>query len=62
MNLANSKWIRVVVPYAVYAIQVEGGVVIDAAPIARWMIGKDTRFIREWITKKGGTWEVLDAK
>lgn len=36
-----------------------GGRVIDAAPIAHWMIGKQTAFIREWIEKKGGTWKVL---
>lgn len=53
------KIIWVSLPYATYGIEVENGKVIDAAPIARWMIGKDTRFIREWIAAKGGVWKVL---
>ena len=65
MNWANgplkAKWIWVCLSYATYGIKVEGGIVMDAAPIARWMIGKDTAFIREWIAKKGGTWKVLDV-
>ena len=56
-----TKWIWVSLSYATYGIKVKDGRVIDAAPIARWMIGKETSFIREWITKKGGTYEVLDT-
>lgn len=51
--------IWVSLPYATYGIEVAAGVVVDAAPIARWMIGKDTQFVRSWIAKKGGTWIVL---
>lgn len=54
-----SKWIWVSLPYATFGIEVDGGRVIDAAPIGNWMIGKDTKFIREWIAKKKGIWKVL---
>lgn len=54
--------IWVSLPYATFGIEVDGGRVIDAAPIAHWMIGKDTRFIREWIKKKGGEWKTIKEK
>lgn len=57
----TSKWIWVSLPYATFGIKVMGGRVIDAAPIAKWMIGKDTEFIRQWIKKKDGTWKLLDS-
>ena len=46
-------------PYATYGIEVENRKVISAPPIAKWMIGKDTHTIREWIYKKGGITKVL---
>lgn len=55
-----SKTIWVNLPYATFGITVERGIVTDAAPIGKWMIGKNTPFIREWITKKGGRWAVLE--
>jgi hypothetical protein len=57
----ETKAIWVSLPYATYGIEVRGGRVVDAAPIAHWMIGKETSFIREWIHKKGGIWEVLNV-
>ena len=54
-----SMWIWVSLPYATFGIKVMEGRVIDAAPIASWMIGKETSFIREWILKKNGTWQKL---
>jgi hypothetical protein len=58
----QSKWIWVSLPYATFGILVDGGKVIDAAPIANWMKGKDTHSIREWINKKNGTWKVLKGE
>ena len=55
----NSKWIWVSLSYATFGIEVADNKVVDAAPVAHWMIGKDTHFIRQWITKKQGTWKVL---
>ena len=66
MNLASglleTKFIRVVLPYAVFGIEARDGKVVEAAPIAHWMIGKDTALVRAWIAKKGGTHEVLLIK
>lgn len=54
------RTIWVSLPYATFGIYVRDRKVVDAAPIGRWMIGKDTEFIRKWITKKGGRWETYD--
>lgn len=51
-----SRLVRVDLPYACYGIEVEGGVVVDAAPIANWMIRKDFAYCARWIEGKGGTW------
>lgn len=64
MNSGNTltqknKTIWVCLPYATFGIEVENGRVTDAAPIGRWMIGKDTQTIRNWIENRGGYWEVL---
>lgn len=61
MTIASgvSKWIWVSLPYATFGIKVRGGIVIDTAPIARWMIDKDTQTIRDWIAKKGGRWKSI---
>jgi len=32
----------------------EAGMVVSAAPVFRWMMGKHFDFIRTWIIKKGG--------
>lgn len=50
---------RVVLDYACYGIEVEGDRVVDAAPIARWMIGKTLDEVTRWITRKGGEWHFL---
>lgn len=52
--------IWVSLPYATFGIYVVDRKVVDAAPIGRWMIGKDTDFIRRWIAKKGGRWETYE--
>jgi hypothetical protein len=53
--------IRVVLPYAVYGIEVMEGRVVDAAPIAHWMIGKSENYCKTWVLQKGGEWQDLDA-
>lgn len=46
--------------YAVYGIVVKDGIVIDAAPIAKWMVGRKTEDIRTWLRSKGAKWSVVD--
>ena len=53
---------RVELPYAVFAIDTEGGRVVEAPPIARWMIGKPLREVRRWVRGKGGKVETLRVR
>lgn len=46
---------QVDIRYACFGIVSEDGVVIEAAPIGRWMIGKDIAFVRRWVNGKRGT-------
>lgn len=59
MAKVETRTIWVSLPYATFGIEVSNNRVVDAAPIGAWMIGKNTQFIREWITKKGGIWKML---
>lgn len=49
-------------PHAVFALRVERGVVVAAAPIAAWMIGKPWRKQRQWIKQRGGHGAPLEMK
>lgn len=57
--MSQPVWIWVNLSYACYGIAVQGGRVVDAAPIARWMVGKDSRYCADWLRAKGATWVVL---
>lgn len=46
---------RVVLSYACFGIIVEDGMVTDAAPIGRWMIGKPLGTVAAWVVGKRGT-------
>lgn len=39
-------------PYATFGVFSKGDVVVDAAPIARWMVGKTLTEIKPWLLKK----------
>lgn len=56
----TNKLVRVVLPYATYGIIVEDGTVIDAPPIARWMVGKTTRCVRKWLDEKGAIYKIVE--
>lgn len=47
------EWIHVSLPCATFAVIVRNGVVVDAAPIARWAVGKDERFVANFYRRKG---------
>ena len=47
------RWIWVSLPWATFGIAVEGGRVVDAAPIARWAIGRDEREIAAYYRRRG---------
>lgn len=54
------RLIWVSLPYATYGIEVEDGKVVDAAPIAKWMIGKPETEVAAWLRKKGAQIVPLD--
>jgi hypothetical protein len=53
-NINNNNLYQVTLSYACYGIETHNGLVIDVAPIARWMIGKKIDNIYNWIASKGG--------
>jgi len=48
------KIFRIDITYACFGIDVENDIVVDAAPIGKWMIGKNISFITNWVKKKNG--------
>lgn len=48
-----TRWVWVSLPYATFGIAVRDGVVVDAAPIARWAIGKSERRVADYYRRKG---------
>jgi hypothetical protein len=46
------KLFQVTTSFGCFAIYVAGNVVTNAAPIARWTIGKDWRIVRAYYEKK----------
>lgn len=45
---------RIVLSYATYGIEVKDDIVTKAPPMAKWMMGKNIKFITSWVKKKGG--------
>lgn len=50
----------VTLPYACFGFETKSGVVIDAPPIAKWMIGKNIESIYKWIINKRGTIQLIE--
>lgn len=47
------KLAHIDVGYACFGVQIEDGIVTDAAPIARWMVGKDfKKQVQPWLRHK----------
>jgi hypothetical protein len=44
-----------IIPYACFGVVVStNGIIIETAPIAKWMIGKHINEIKLWVNKKSG--------
>lgn len=56
MSSSNGEQIllQVTLPYACFGVVLSGGQVVEAAPIAQWMIGKPFSFVVKWVERKGG--------
>ena len=51
---------QVTTSYFCCGIEVEDGVVVAAAPIMKWAVGKSDTAVREWVRKKKGTMEAVE--
>lgn len=45
--------------YFTAGIVVTDNIVVEAAPIVKWMIGKTWDTCRDWITGKSGSWTIV---
>lgn len=52
-------WLRIELSYATFAVVIKDNVVVEAAPIARWMIGHTQPHVEAWVKRKGGTCQEL---
>ena len=55
MQVDNNMLWRIVLPYAVFGVIVKNNIIVDSAPIGKWMIGRTLDFIQLWIANKNGT-------
>lgn len=55
----TTRWVRVELPWAVFGVAVRDGVVVDAAPIARWSIGKPEHQVASYLRSRGASFHVL---
>lgn len=53
-------WMRIVLPHACYAVQVDAhGIIVAAPPIARWALGRPWTVLQRHVARQGGTWEAV---
>lgn len=57
--MGSDGWIWVSLSYATFGIRVEKGIVVEAAPIARWAVGKPEGFVADYFRRKGARFERL---
>jgi hypothetical protein len=50
---AMARWIWVSLSYATFGLGIKDGRVVEAAPIARWAIGKPERQVADFYRRKG---------
>ena len=58
--MSDKRWIWVSLPYATYGSATRDELVVDAAPIAQWMIGKSEAYVADWLRRKGASCIPLD--
>jgi len=52
--------IQVSLPHATFGLVVHDGWVVDAAPIARWAIGKRERYVADYFRRRGARFERVE--
>ena len=54
-----TRWIWVSLPHATFGIATRDGRVVDAAPIARWSIGKPEQVVADHYRQRGAEFRPL---
>jgi hypothetical protein len=54
-----TRWIWVSMPHATFALRVTDGVVAEAPPVARWLVGKDERLAALALRHRGAVFRDL---
>ena len=57
----TSRWIWISLPWATFVVEVTDGIITQAAPIARWTIGKPERRVADYYRRRGARFEILDV-
>jgi hypothetical protein len=47
------RWVIVYLPHATFALAAEDGVIVEAAPIARWTLGKQESAVAAYYRSRG---------
>lgn len=50
---------RITAPHFVAGLNTEVGVVVEAAPILKWALGKDIDYLKEYFKRKNWQIEIL---
>lgn len=61
MSRPSVLW-QIQLPYATFGIVVQDGLVAEAAPIGKWMVGKALAQINSWVLRKGGKLVLVDIQ
>ncbi len=56
----NEVLVRVVAPHFVAGMVLENDVVVEAAPILRWAVGRGMGWLRAYLARKGWRASVVD--
>lgn len=60
--MEGTEWIYVSLPYATFLLGVSQGRVVEAAPIARWALGRSERAVAGFYRGKGATFVRLPVE
>lgn len=55
----NERWVWVSLPYATFALGAQNGTITEAAPIARWAVGKPEHEVADYYRRKGAQFRSL---
>lgn len=58
MPFDDARWFRADIGYACFGFAARNGTVVEAAPIAKWMVGQDLDRVLLWIAKRGRVWDL----